>query len=50
MEIKYTIQGLLVYTTMAAYLLAFIVSMLRKPKAGHALYLLGFAVAVITYG
>ena len=50
MEIKYTIQGLLIYTTMAAYLLAFVVSMLRKPKAGHALYLFGFAVAVVSYG
>ncbi|MBL7186939.1 MAG: cytochrome c biogenesis protein CcsA [Phycisphaerae bacterium] len=49
MEIKYTIQGLLVYTTMAAYLLAFVVSMLRKPKTGHALYLFGFAVAVVSY-
>ena len=49
MEIKYTIQGLLVYATMAAYLLAFVATMLRKPKAGHALYLFGFAVAVIAY-
>jgi len=50
MAIKYTIQGLLIYATMAAYLLAFVVTLLRKPKAGHAIYLLGFAVAVVSYG
>jgi len=50
MEIKYTIQGYLIYATMAAYLLAFVVSLLRRPKAGHVLYLIGFAVAVVSYG
>ena len=50
MEIKYTIQGYLVYSTMATYVLAFIVTMFRKPKSGHAIYLLGFAIAVISYG
>lgn len=50
MAIKYTIQGLLVYMTIAAYVLAFVVTLLRRPKAGHAIYLLGFAIAVISYG
>lgn len=49
MAIKYTIQGLLVYSTMAAYLLAFVVTMLRRPKAGHAIYLIGFVIAVVSY-
>jgi len=50
MEIKYTIQGLLVYMTIAAYLLAFVTTVLRRPKVGHALYLLGFAIAVYAFG
>ena len=50
MEIKHTIQGYLVYSTMAAYLLALIVTLLRRSKAGHAIYLLGFAIAVVSYG
>jgi ABC-type transport system involved in cytochrome c biogenesis permease subunit len=49
MAIKYTLQGLLVYVTMAAYLLGFVVSMLRRPKAGHVLYLLGFGFAVAAF-
>jgi ABC-type transport system involved in cytochrome c biogenesis permease subunit len=50
MEIKYTPQGLLIYTTIAAYVLAFAASVLRRPRAGHLLYLLGFSVAVVSYG
>ncbi|MGD8500195.1 MAG: cytochrome c biogenesis protein CcsA [Phycisphaerales bacterium] len=50
MESKYTIQGLLIYITIAAYLLAFLTSLLRRPKTGHVLYLLGFAIAVSSYG
>lgn len=50
MAIKYTTQGLIIYSTMAAYLLAFIVTMVRRPKAGHVIYLLGFAIAVVSYG
>ncbi len=50
MSIKYTIQGLLIYSTMTAYVLAFIVTLLRRRKAGHAIYLLGFAIAVVSYG
>lgn len=50
MEIKYTIQGLLVYITIAAYLSAFITSLLRRAKIGHILYLFGFAIAVFSFG
>ena len=49
MEIKYTIQGLLIYVTIAAYLLAFLTTLLRHPKAGHILYMFGFAVAVLAF-
>jgi ABC-type transport system involved in cytochrome c biogenesis permease subunit len=50
MEIKYTIQGLLIYVTIAAYLLAFLMTLLRRPKTGHILYLLGFIAAALSFG
>lgn len=50
MEIKYTIQGLLIYVAIAAYLLALLTTLLRRPKAGHILYIFGFAVAVLAFG
>jgi ABC-type transport system involved in cytochrome c biogenesis permease subunit len=50
MAIKYTIQGLLVYMTIAAYLLAFVITILRRPKVGHAIYLAGFAIAICAFG
>lgn len=50
MAIKYTIQGLLVYSTMAAYLLAFVITLFQRPKAGHAIYLIGFVIAVVSFG
>jgi ABC-type transport system involved in cytochrome c biogenesis permease subunit len=50
MEIKHTIQGLLIYITIAAYLLALLASVLRRPRIGHALYVLGFGLAVISFG
>ena len=50
MEIKYTTQGLLIYVVIAAYLLALLTTLLRRPKAGHILYIFGFAVAVLTFG
>jgi cytochrome c-type biogenesis protein CcsB len=49
MEIKYTIQGLLIYVAIAAYLLAFLAALLRRPVAGHILYILGFVVAVFSF-
>jgi len=50
MEIKYTIQGLLIYTTITAYLLAFIASIVNRPRTGHILYVLGFVAAVVSFG
>ncbi|UCC22159.1 MAG: cytochrome c biogenesis protein CcsA [Planctomycetota bacterium] len=50
MEIKYTTQGLLIYATIAAYLLAFTLTAARRKKAGHFLYMLGFATAVLSFG
>jgi len=49
MEVKYTIQGLLIYVTIAAYLLAFLTALLRRPKTGHILYALGFITAVLSF-
>ena len=50
MEIKYTIQGLLIYGAITAYLLAFLTTLLGREKIGHLLYLLGFIVAVFSFG
>ncbi len=49
MEIKYTVQGLLIYLAMASYLLAFAATLLKYRKAGHILYLLGFITAVVSF-
>jgi len=50
MEIKYTVQGLLIYIAMGAYLLAFVTTLLRHRKTGRVLYLFGFIVAVLSFG
>jgi ABC-type transport system involved in cytochrome c biogenesis permease subunit len=50
MEIKYTIQGSLIYLAMASYLLAFAATLLKDRKTGQALYLLGFITAVCSLG
>jgi ABC-type transport system involved in cytochrome c biogenesis permease subunit len=50
MEIKFTIQGLLIYITIAVYLLALFVSIFRLKKTGQVLYLLGFIAAAISFG
>ena len=49
MEIKYTTQGLLIYISIGCYLLALLVSLLRRPKTGHLLYILGFVTAVLAF-
>ena len=49
MAIKYTISGLLVYSVIAAYLLAFLITVLGKRKTGQKFYLAGFVIAVITF-
>jgi ABC-type transport system involved in cytochrome c biogenesis permease subunit len=50
MEIKYTIQGLLVYIAIAAYLLAFLMTLPGWKRAGHVLYLFGFIIAALSFG
>jgi len=50
MEIKYTIQGLLIYITIMVYLLAFLTTSLGRPKTGHLLFVFGFIVAVWSFG
>jgi ABC-type transport system involved in cytochrome c biogenesis permease subunit len=50
MEIKYTIQGLLIYITIALYLFALLASIFRLKKSGQVLYLLGFIAGVISFG
>jgi cytochrome c-type biogenesis protein CcsB len=49
MEIKYTIQGLLIYAAIAAYLSAFLTTFLRRQRVGNFLYLLGFIAAVLAF-
>jgi len=49
MEIKYTLQGLLIYLTMAHYLVAFVLMLLRRYKAAQIIYFFGFVVAVVAY-
>jgi ABC-type transport system involved in cytochrome c biogenesis permease subunit len=50
MEIKYTIQGLLIYITITAYFLALVYNILRKTKTSEFLYILGFLAAAISFG
>lgn len=49
MEIKYTIQGLLIYITIAAYLLAFVLSILRAVKLSGFVYFVGFVAATAAF-
>jgi len=49
MEIKYTIQGLLIYAAIAACLSAFLTTFLRRERIGNFLYLLGFIAAVLAF-
>jgi len=48
-EIKYTLQGLLIYVTMAAYLLAFIAAFTRYKKLSGIIYFAGFISGVATF-
>jgi ABC-type transport system involved in cytochrome c biogenesis permease subunit len=50
MEIKYTVQGLLVYIALEMYVLAFLTSLARRPRVGRLLYQLGFVMTVICFG
>jgi ABC-type transport system involved in cytochrome c biogenesis permease subunit len=49
MHIKYSIQGLLIYIALGAYILAFLWSILRLRKTGHLFFIIGFAAALLSY-
>jgi len=49
MAIKYTLQGLLIYLTIAAYCLAFLSSVFGKKKTGQSFFLTGFIIAVVSF-
>jgi ABC-type transport system involved in cytochrome c biogenesis permease subunit len=50
MAIKYTLQGLLIYLVMVAYLFAFLATVLGRNKPGRGFYLTGFIIAMIAFG
>ncbi|MFH1370529.1 MAG: cytochrome c biogenesis protein CcsA [Planctomycetota bacterium] len=47
MAVKYTIQGLLIYASLAAYLLAFVAVLLRQRKIGRVIFMIGFLIGCI---
>jgi len=49
MEIKYTIQGLLIYTTIAVYLLALVATATRQARAGRIVFVGSFLLAAVSY-
>ncbi len=50
MEIKFTIQGLLIYIALFAYISAFLTTLLFRPKTGRILFTVGFITAVLAFG
>jgi ABC-type transport system involved in cytochrome c biogenesis permease subunit len=49
MEFKANPQGVIIYITMALYLLGFILSLLKNEKAGDRIFSIGFITALIAY-
>ena len=49
MAIKWTIQGCLIYAAMAAYGLAFILTMWQRRKTGTLAYRVGFVIAAVAF-
>ena len=49
MAIKYTIQGFLIYGTMAAYALAFLMLIFRLKLIGWIFYSIGFLIAAASF-
>jgi ABC-type transport system involved in cytochrome c biogenesis permease subunit len=49
MHIKYSIQGLLIYFAMGAYILTFLSALIRLRKTGHLFFFLGFTAAILSY-
>lgn len=50
MAIKYTIQGLLIYAAITAYIVAFVLCVLRTGKLGRTVYIVGFAFSLAAFG
>lgn len=50
MEIKTSIQGVLIYGVMLAYLAGILFYSLKKIKSGKALFIFGFIIACIAFG
>lgn len=50
MELKYTFQGFLIYSAMVAYLMAFVITVLYRPRLGYIFYFGGFVIAVVSFG
>jgi ABC-type transport system involved in cytochrome c biogenesis permease subunit len=46
MGIKFTIQGYLIYATIAAYLLSFLLSVFRQKKIGQVTFFIGFLLGI----
>jgi ABC-type transport system involved in cytochrome c biogenesis permease subunit len=50
MEIKTTLQGILIYSVMLSYLLGIIFYLIKKIKYGKALFAFGFIIACVAFG
>lgn len=49
MAVKYTVQGLLIYVALAAYLLAFVTMLAGRRRAGQTLFVAGFLAAIVSF-
>ncbi len=49
MAIKYTLQGLLIYAAMAAFLSAFVATVAGRRKAGQWFFMAGFCTSLLAY-
>lgn len=50
MHMKYSIQGLLIYLSIAGYILAFLTTIIRLRKTSHFLFFAGFIASLASYG
>lgn len=50
MEIKTTIQGILIYSVMLSYLLGILFYSIKRVKSGEALFAFGFIIACVAFG
>ena len=49
MAVKMTLQGLLIYITMGAYLAALVLTLARRPREGLGLFGLGFLAGLAAF-